>query len=64
MEGILWWVTRWGCSGEEKYSTQVVESEMKEECIGMVEVTAAIAKLKKGMAPGICGISTEMLKAG
>ena len=28
------------------------------------EVTAAIAKLKNGKGPGICGISAEMLKAG
>ena len=62
-EGILWKVTRWGCSGEEKYSKQDVESEMEEECIGMEEVTAAIAKLKKGRAPGVCGISAKMLKA-
>ena len=27
-------------------------------------MTAAIAKLKNGKAPGICGISAEMLKAG
>ena len=50
--------------GEEKYSRQDVESEMEEECIGMEEVTAAIAKLKKGKDPGVCGISAEMLKAG
>ena len=50
--------------GEEKYSRQDVESEMEEECIGMEEITAAIAKLKKGKAPDVCGISAEMLKAG
>ena len=27
-------------------------------------IPAAIAKLKKGKAPGVCGISAEMLKAG
>ena len=42
---------------------QDVGPRMEEECIGMEEVTAAIAKLKKGKAPGICGITTEMLKA-
>ena len=30
----------------------------------MNEVTAAIAKLKKGKAPGVCGIRAEMLKDG
>ena len=49
---------------EEEYSRQDVESEMEEECIGMEEVRAAIAKLKKGKAPGVHGISAEMLKAG
>ena len=29
-----------------------------------MEVRVANAKLKKGKAPGICGISAEMLKAG
>ena len=36
---------------------QDVGPRMEEECIGMEEVTAAIAKLKKGKAPGICGIT-------
>ena len=35
-----------------------------QEGIGIEEVTAAITKLKNGKAPGICGISAEMLKAG
>ena len=35
-----------------------------EEGIGIEEVIAAIAKLKNGKAPGICGVSAEMLKAG
>ena len=35
---------------------------MEEECIGMDKVTAAIAKLTMGKAPGIRGISAEMLK--
>ena len=37
-------------------------SRLEEEGIGIGEVTAATAKLKK--APGVCGISVEMLKAG
>ena len=37
---------------------------MEEEGIGIEEVTAAIAKLKNGKVPGICGISAKMLKAG
>ena len=35
---------------------------MEEKGIGIEEVTAATAKLKK--APGACGISAKMLKAG
>ena len=42
---------------------QDVGYRMEEECISMEEVIAAIAKLKKGKARGICGITIEMLKA-
>ena len=49
--------------GEEEYSRQYVGPGREEECIGMEEVIAAIAELKKGKARGICGITIEMLKA-
>ena len=49
--------------GEEEYSRQYVGPGREEECIGMEEVIAAIAELKKGKAQGICGITIEMLKA-
>ena len=42
---------------------QDVGYRMEEECISMEEVIAAIAKLKKGKAQGICSITIEMLKA-
>ena len=41
------------------------ETVTEEEGIGIEEVAAAIAKLKGGKAPGVCGINVEMLnKAG
>ena len=36
----------------------------EEENIGIEDVVEAIAKLKSGKAPGICGIDAEMAKAG
>ena len=36
----------------------------EEDSIDIEEVVEAIAKLKSGKAPGICGIDAEMLKAG
>ena len=36
----------------------------EEDSIGIEEVVEAIAKLKSGKAPGVCGIDAEMLKAG
>ena len=36
----------------------------EEDSIGIEEVLEAIAKLKSGKAPGVCGIDAEMLKAG
>ena len=52
-----------GVQSEEECSRQDTESWL-EEGIDIEEVIAAIAKLKNGKAPGICGISAEMLKAG
>ena len=52
-----------GVQSEEECSRQDTESWL-EEGIGIEEVIAAIAKLKNGKAPGICGVSAEMLKAG
>ena len=56
------WRTTGGIQSEEEYNRQVAESRLEEEGIGIEEVTAATAKLQK--APGVCGISAEMLKAG
>ena len=36
----------------------------EEDSMSIEEVVEAIAKLKSGKAPGICGIDAEMLKAG
>ena len=52
-----------GVQSKEECSRQDTESWL-EEGIGIEEVIAVIAKLKNGKAPGICGISAEMLKAG
>ena len=47
-----------------KENIQKEEAVTEEEGIGIEEVAAAIAKLKGGKAPGVCGINVEMLKAG
>ena len=51
-----------GCSGGRKNTVDRMWSQRWRR--NALEVIAAIAKLKKGMAPGVCGISAEMLKAG
>ena len=47
-----------------KENIQKEEAVTEEEGIGIEEVAAAIAKLKGGKVPCVCGINVEMLKAG